>query len=658
MKSWKITALFLCFCLLLGSVSLAASAESESFDVTVDYDTGALGYGVLPVQVVGEITEDGGISIKNIYAMGEDVSYMLTPEIASGLAALLPAAGVGVPSESEEFDVTVDYDTGALGYGVLPVQVVGTVSGGSVSIKNIYAMGEDVSYMLTDEISTGLLELLKEAGIGGAAASVKIDNPLAGMGILTSGGSSVYPEGTAATDLESKIYTDVVFPDATEGSQAGVRAGKGVTATIENSRVTKSAGDLMGDDASFYGVNSGIHSYEDAHLTITGTNVYTNGVGANGVFAYGDSVICISDSVVETDSYYSGGIMAAGGGKLYAEDLYVTTEGGSSAAIRSDRGGGLMVVDGGTYISNGSLGTGSPAVYCVADITVSNATLVAKSAQAFCFEGRNPGKVYNCYLEGNYSGSDDDETSNVMVYQSNSGDAEEGTSYFTMVGGVLKAVNSKELQNYKMFYTTNTYCYISLYDVEILYPEVYKEFLLCACNENIRTWGTAGANGSVCVLYCIDQDIKGAIEYDTWSYLDCYFTDNSVAETVFLMREDNGERGCSVYLDASSQIILTGDSVVQNLYTGGSVIVDEEGVMVSIVGTDGTVYVQGASALTMTVTGVYSEEDLSAQENVANIGTESNYSFNPAAIAAEYVDVSYIPVDEEGNVYTEAHSFT
>ena len=123
------------------------------------------------------------------------------------------------------------------------------------------------------------------------------------------------------------------------------------------------------------------------------------------------------------------------------------------------------------------------------------------------------------------------------------------------------------------------------------------------------------------------------------------------------MRENNGERGCSVYLDDSSQIILTGNSVVQNLYTGGSVIVDEEGAIVSVVGTDGTVYVQGPSELTMTVSGVYSEEDLSAQENVANIGTETNYIFDPAAIAAEYVDATYIPEDEEGNVYTEAHSF-
>ncbi len=496
---------------------------------------------------------------------------------------------------------------------------------------------------------TMVMALVLALGVGAFASGETMSMP--------GGGSSSYTEGGAATDLASETYSGVDFAESTGDNEAGVRAGEGVVAVIEDSTVTKSAGDLSGDDASFYGTNSGVHTYEDADLTITGSTIYTNATGANGVFAYGDSTITISDSIVDTDGSASGGIMVAGGGTLYATNLYVTTEGGSSAAIRSDRGGGLMVINGGSYISNGSIGTGSPAVYCVADITVSNATLVAKNAQAFCFEGRNPGKIYNCYLEGNYTASDDDEACNVMIYQSMSGDSEEGTSYFTMVGGVLKAVNSENLENYKMFYTTNTYCYISLYDVEMIYPDTYYAFLLCACNTNSRGWGTTGANGSECVLYCISQEIMGDIVFDTWSYLDCYFTDGSVATTAFVQREDNGDRGCSVYLDATSTIILTADSTVQNLYTGGSVIVDEAGATVTIAAADGTVYVQGDSALTLTVTGTYSEEDLSAQENVANIGTETAYSFDPEAIAAEYIDASYIPADEDGNEYTEAHSF-
>ena len=49
----------------------------------------------------------------------------------------------------------------------------------------------------------------------------------------------------------------------------------------------------------------------------------------------------------------SGGIHVAGGGTLHAWNVTAETSGQSSAAIRSDRGGGTMVVDGGTYTSNG-----------------------------------------------------------------------------------------------------------------------------------------------------------------------------------------------------------------------------------------------------------------------------------------------------------------
>lgn len=52
-----------------------------------------------------------------------------------------------------------------------------------------------------------------------------------------------------------------------------------------------------------------------------------------------------------------------------------------------------MTVDGGTYTSNG---TGSPAVYSTADITVSNAVLLANGSEAVCIEGKNSLKLSNC----------------------------------------------------------------------------------------------------------------------------------------------------------------------------------------------------------------------------------------------------------------------
>lgn len=474
------------------------------------------------------------------------------------------------------------------------------------------------------------------------------------------GGSMTFYTGDAMTDLESGDYTNETFPDSTGETEVALRVGPGVTATLKDSTVTKSAGDMTGDDGSFYGVNSGVLAYSEdastpANLTIQGGRVETNASGGNGVFAYGSSTINIEDATVTTTGEGgSGGIMVAGGGTLYAKDCTVTTEGGSSAAIRSDRGSGLMVVDGGTYIANGSKGTGSPAIYCVADITVSNATMQAGNAQAICFEGRNPAHIYNSYLEGNYTASDDDENCNVMVYQSMSGDSEEGTTYCTMVGGVLKANNVSENGNAKMFYTTNTYCYISLSQVEMIYPEGMDTFLLCACNTNQRGWGTAGANGSECVLYTVDQDMDGNIIYDTWSYLGCYLTQDSTLNGAILCREDNGDRGCDVYMDKSAVWTVTGDSQVRDFYTGGAELLDDSGKTVTIAAPDGTAYVEGDSDYTVTVTGAFGTDDLTAYENVPGIGTVADGEYTFDTNIDSYVNLDYIPTAPDGTVYTEA----
>ncbi len=469
------------------------------------------------------------------------------------------------------------------------------------------------------------------------------------------GGSFWFYTGDAVTDLDSGDYTEETFPDSMNATEVALRVGPGVTASLTDCAVTKTSGDLYGDDSSFYGVNAGVLAYSEdaatpAELTIKGGTVETGAGGANGIFAYGNSTIDLEDvTVTTTGAGGAGGIMVAGGGTLYAKNCTVTTEGGSSAAIRSDRGSGVMVIDGGTYISNGSLGTGSPAIYCVADITAANATLSAGNAQAICFEGRNPFHMYNCFLEGNYTASDDDENCNVMVYQSMSGDSEEGTTYCTMVGGVLKANNVSENGNAKMFYTTNTYCYISLSDVQMEYAPGMETFLLCACNTNRRGWGRAGTNGSECVLYTKDQRMEHNIIFDTWSYLGCFMTEGSEWTGALLCRENNGERGCDLYLDESSVWNVTGDSVVRDLYTGGGAINGAK-----IVDPEGNV-LAGDGEYTVTVYGTYSEEDHSGYEYVPGIGTvkDGEYTFDTEA-AEEYVNLDYVPTAPDGTVYETA----
>lgn len=160
------------------------------------------------------------------------------------------------------------------------------------------------------------------------------------------------------------------------------------------------------------------------------------------------------------------------------------TDGESAAAIRSDRGGGTMVVDGGTYTSNG---VGSPAVYCTADIAVKDATLTANGSEAVCIEGLNSLHLFNCDLTGNMSDlSQNDSTWTVILYQSMSGDSEVGNSTFQMDGGTLTSKNGG------VFYTTNTESDITLKDVDITYNNDNEYFLRCTGNNIERGWGKAG----------------------------------------------------------------------------------------------------------------------------------------------------------------------
>ena len=301
----------------------------------------------------------------------------------------------------------------------------------------------------------------------------------------------------------------------------------------------------------------------------------------------------------------------AGGGTLYAWDLTVETDGESSAAIRSDRGSGTMVVDGGSYTSNG---VGSPAVYSAADITVNNATLTSNGSEAICIEGLNTIRLFDCDLSGDMEDlSQNDCTWNVILYQSMSGDSEVGNSTFEMVGGSLTAGNGG------MFYTTNTESTFILSGVDITYPEDSEFFLKCTGNANQRGWGTAGSNGADCHFTAIGQAMEGDVIWDSISQLDFYVLEGSTLTGAVVNDETNAGNGgdgyAALYIDASSTWTVTGDSILSSLHCAGTIL-DADGITVTIAGTAGTVYVQGASQYAITVDFYDSDVDTSAASTV------------------------------------------
>lgn len=416
-----------------------------------------------------------------------------------------------------------------------------------------------------------------------------------GQGDPDGGQSEGVDSYTAVNEYTEDTSIENTTLESTGTDENAALISSGANVTFDNVTISRESQESTGgNDASFYGVGAAVLA-TDGTAYVKGGSITTNANGGAGLFAYGNGTIYAADTDIKTEQGTSGGVHTAGGGTLYGWDLNVETNGESSAAIRSDRGGGTMVLDGGSYTSNG---IGSPAIYSTADIAVNNATLIANGSEAVCIEGLNSIHLYDCDLTGNMSDQDqNDNTWTVILYQSMSGDAEVGNSTFQMDGGSLTS------QNGGVFYTTNTESTITLNDVDINYNDDNEFFLQCTGNTNQRGWGQAGANGADCTFTAISQDMQGDVIWDSISDLDFYITDSSNLTGAILDDEtyagDGGSGYCNVTVSKDSTWTVTGDSTVTSLSNEGT-IVDDQGKAVTIQGTDGTVYVEGDSQYTIT----------------------------------------------------------
>lgn len=452
----------------------------------------------------------------------------------------------------------------------------------------------------------------------GNALTIKVQSTDMGGGQGGPGGApGGQSQGVDSYDTANTYDSDTEVSDtsleSTGTDENAALVSSGANVTFNNIDITRNSSDSTGgDNSSFYGVGAALLA-TDGNAYVKGGTVTTDAAGGAGLFAYGDGTVYAADTTIKTTQDTSGGIHAAGGGKLYAWDLNVETDGESAAAIRSDRGGGTMVVDGGTYTSNG---VGSPAVYCTADIAVKDATLTANGSEAVCIEGLNSLHLFNCDLTGNMSDlSQNDSTWTVILYQSMSGDSEVGNSTFQMDGGTLTSKNGG------VFYTTNTESDITLKDVDITYNNDNEYFLRCTGNNNERGWGESGANGADCDFTAISQDMEGSVIWDTISQLDFYMTDGSNLTGAIIDDEsfagNGGDGYCNVYVSDDSTWTVTGDSTVSKLSNAGT-IVDDSRKTVTVKGTDGTVYVEGDSDYTITVDKYEDTADTSGSDTVAS----------------------------------------
>ncbi len=361
------------------------------------------------------------------------------------------------------------------------------------------------------------------------------------------GSSSVTHKG--ATAIETDTNESGKSYSSAEGSENAILVSSG-TSTLSDIAVTKS-GDSNGDNSDFYGTNAAILA-KDGTLNINGGNITTNGSHANGVFAYSSGIINISDANIKTSSNNSGAIMVTGGGTLTANNLTATTDGNSSAPIRSDRGGGTLTVNKGTYTANG---VGSPAIYSTADITVNDADLISTKSEGVVVEGKNSVTLNSVNItDTNTSLNGNSETyKNIFLYQSMSGDAENGNSSFT--------ANNSNITTNKgdTIFVTNTKSTISLENNKIVNNDKDSGFLRIQSGK----WGNSGENGGEVTLNAKNQSMEGNVYVDNISDLEMNLSGGS--SYLGAINRDNTAKTLSLSLDSSSKLTLTGDTYLTSL---------------------------------------------------------------------------------------------
>ena len=394
--------------------------------------------------------------------------------------------------------------------------------------------------------------------------------PQGGMpGGMPGGGSSDFEYAAATEITEGTSQADQVYESFT-ADESALMIDTDQAVTIENPTVTKTGDSDGGDNCNFYGLNAALLVMGGSETTITGGDISSSASGANGVFSYGGNgghngaegdgtTVIISDTTITTTGDGSGGIMTTGGGVTYATNLTVETSGRSSAAIRTDRGGGTVLVDGGSYTTNG---LGSPAIYSTADITVSNATLTSNLSEGVCIEGKNSITLNDCDMTAENTQCNGNATflDTIMIYQSMSGDADSGTSSFTMNGGSLTSLSGH------MFHVTNTNAVITLNGTALINQDE-AGVLLSVCDD-----GWSG-DTNIATLNATNQALNGTILVGSNATLTLNLTAGSTFEGS-ISGEIANSRGetvstevgtVNVTLDETSAWTLTADTYITSL---------------------------------------------------------------------------------------------
>jgi hypothetical protein len=448
-----------------------------------------------------------------------------------------------------------------------PVTLISTAAVVGAAVLGVVVLG-DLSRTDTGTATVASSRSTSSTGNGNAVAGGSPPSGAPGGSGSGGSGSGGAPGGSGSGGSSTQTYTDTGAYTLNGGTasksgtaftasgtdESGVLVSGGGVLTLTDVTLSTSGASKSSDESSFYGLDSGLLVYKSGKVTIDGGSYSTTGLGANTVFAYGSSAaITLSGATVKATGAYSHGLMASGGGTITATNTTVATQGHNSAALATDRGSGTITFAGGSLSTTG---TDAPLIYSTGSITATNTTGTATTAEAVVVEGSNAVTLANSTLTGKKNG--------VMLYQSFSGDAQVGTSQFTMTGGSLTATGGDA------FYVKNTKATVLLKGGAKITESSGK--LIDAVGSGIVTFTAQG------------ETLTGNV-----------VTDNT-SSAIVLLEDSSSLTGmidkAALTLDSSSKWIVTANSTVTTLK--GAVISGDE--VTNIVGNGHNVYYSKSSS--------------------------------------------------------------
>ena len=563
----------LCAAALTLSLAACGSTTEDYSGQTLTGQVTAIDGSAVTLQL-GELTEDtntppdGGSDTQTPPDGGSDTNTppekpgdasgsdtQTPPDGGSAPSGQAPDGGSGTSTPPEKPDDSSDSGTANGQPPAKPDDASGDAPGSGFTAGDETVTLDFSSAEITENGETVTLSDLSEGDVvtvtvgGGTAVTaaeiVSIGGGQGGPGGGFGGSGEVTQGDSANTLTEDGTYSGTAYTST--GDDENALRVDGATVTLDGVTVDKSAGATSNtENGDFYGINAALLATNGANVTITNATVTSSAQNGNGVFSYGSgTTVNISDSTITTTADNSGGIQTTGGGTVN--------------------------VSGGAYTSNGY---NSPTVYSTADITVKNANLTANNSEALVIEGKNSITLEDCYVTGNMSDtkgtSSSENVHNVMIYQSMSGDADVGTSVFSMTGGSLVGSSGD------MFYITNTHCLLTLSGVNIVNNDADGALLRVVGNSASRGWGTAGSNGAQVEFAAGGQTLAGDIIVDTISNLTVTMKNGSTfTGTINIV--DNAEGGTAVSDNAIVAIEsgctwnLTGNCTLTSLTNNGTI---------------------------------------------------------------------------------------